>query len=223
MNIEMEITLRCNAYCPSCSRHSPYGLYDEASDVTIEQVDRFCAEVKGHGHIEYIWVMGGEPTLHPELGEILYKLQGLNVTVVLVSNGILPMPVYQQGEKLQYGVDLRPPCKGQDHRCMLVAPYDTGQELKECPVPKDCGVSWGAYGWYPCGAGGAICRLFDIHHLRSASIPKSEHDFQHRMPMCIKCQAKAKTYMMCRDFGDIKSRSFCEAFQCFDPKRLRRY
>lgn len=223
MKIEMEITLRCNAVCPSCSRHSHYGLYDESSDVTMEQVDRFCQEVKEHGNVEMIWVMGGEPTVHPKLANILYLLLKLDITIVLVTNGILPLPVIYENEPLNYQIDIRSPEKGKDHRCMFVAPLDTGQELKECPVPEDCGVSWGAYGWYPCGAGGAICRLFGFDHLRKENIPESEKDFEGIMPMCIRCQAKADTYMFVRDFGEIRSCSFRAAFAKFKQERLRKY
>lgn len=224
MNVEFEITLRCNAACDSCSRHCHYGMYDEASDVTMGQVSRFIEEVKGHPDIDMIHVMGGEPTLHPEFNTIVSMLKctlldtGKIKRLQIVSNGLIPID-----PALGVGVCLSPPEKSARHRCMFVAPCDTGQELKDCPVPQDCGISFGAYGYWPCGAGGAICRLFGFSMYHRMTIPKDERDFPYEMAMCAYCQAKAKMYLMCKDFGEIKSISFRKAFREFNAKKLRRY
>ncbi|MFH1717516.1 MAG: radical SAM protein [Planctomycetota bacterium] len=220
----MEITLRCNAKCQSCSRHCPYGFYDEASDVTIEQVGRFIEEVKCHGNIDMVSIMGGEPTVHPQFREITELLRDelLRTHAIrrlqVVSNGIIPID-----GALGVGVDLSAPEKAARHRCQLVAPFDTGQKLKECPVPYDCGVSFGAYGWWPCGAGGAICRLFNLSQYRRDAIPRDADDFPDRQIMHSLCQAKAEKYMMVADYGDIKSRSFRKAIREFEVERLERY
>jgi len=224
MNVEFEITLRCNATCDSCSRHCHYGMYDEASDVTMGQVSRFIEEVKGHPDIDMIHVMGGEPTLHPEFNTIVSMLKctlldtGKIKRLQIVSNGLIPID-----PALGVGVCLSPPEKSARHRCMFVAPCDTGQELKDCPVPQDCGISFGAYGYWPCGAGGAIARLFGMTYYGRRELPVCEDEFHDRTQLCVLCQAKAKHYMMCRDFGNIRSRSFREAMRHFDAKKLRRY
>jgi len=230
MNIEMEITLRCNAKCPSCSRHCPYLDYGHESDVTMDQVARFTEEVKAysidHTRIDIIHIMGGEPTLHPLFNAIVTELQerllgpGHIRRLQVVTNGIIPVASW-----LNVAVSVsRPEEKGPKHRCMLVAPYDTGQQLKtKCPVPGDCGVSFGAYGWWPCGAGGAICRLFGLDKYRREAIPEDEDDFPDRNDMCVRCQAKAAKYMFVKDFGSIRSISFWKAMKDFDASKLRRY
>jgi hypothetical protein len=174
MNIEFEITLRCNAKCPSCSRHCPYLNYGHESDINRDQFARFIKEVTSysehHTRIDMIHIMGGEPTLHPFFESIVIHLQerllepGCIRRLQVVTNGIIPV-----NPKLEVQTCIsRPEEKGPKHRCMLVAPYDTGQQLKtKCPVPYDCGVSFGAYGWWPCGAGGAICRLFGLEQSRT--------------------------------------------------------
>lgn len=231
MHIQMEITLRCNAKCPACSRHCHYGLYDEESDVTMEQVDRFCEEVKGHGDIDLVSIMGGEPTVHPRLDAIMFRVQQLRDEgsigrCQVVTNGKLPIPIVFEHRQLDVGGCVIPeddPLRHQNLRCMFVSPLDTGQELKDCPVAKDCGVSWGAYGWYPCGAGGAIARLFDSTGFRRGNIPACHPLVCEISEVCAHCQAQAKTYMYCRDFGDIQSVSFRKAIAEFDSKRLTRY
>jgi len=225
MHIEMEITLRCNAKCPSCSRHCHYGFYDESSDVTMDQVARFAQEVIKHGDIDLVSIMGGEPLLHPHLTEIILLVKALknhgNIKrCQIVTNGKIEAP---QGLMTVNVIPEDSPLRPQNHRCQFVAPFDTGQELKDCPVPHDCGVSWGAFGWYPCGAGGAICRLFGHSQYRRDTIPDTADDFPQRNTMCMLCQAKAKTYMLCRDFGDIRSVSFRKAISEFDSERLERY
>lgn len=229
MNIEFEITLRCNAKCPSCSRHCPYLDYDRESDVTMGQLSRFMAEVKSyseqHTRVDMIHIMGGEPTLHPLFGAIVSFIKDRLLShghirrLQVVTNGIIPID-----PKLEVPTTIsRPEEKGPEHRCMLVAPCDTGQALKTCPVPYDCGVSFGAYGWWPCGAGGAICRLFGLEQYRRGTIPEDEDDFPDRNDMCKLCQAKAVKYMFVKEFGDITSRSFQDALWNFDKSKLRKY
>lgn len=212
MKIEFEITLRCNAKCPSCSRHCPYGLYGPESDITIEQTERFVEECKQHGDIEIIHIMGGEPTLHPKLLQIVQLLCQVKTKLHIVTNGIIPVP--EAVKALSVSITATDPAeKGPKHRCMFVAPIDTGQKLKDkCPVPLDCGISFGAYGYYPCGAGGAIARLFGFVDNRRQTIPVAFDNFVDVDKICKLCQARAEKYMFVKDFGDIKSVSFRNAF-----------
>lgn len=232
MIIEMEITLRCNAKCPACSRHCHYGLYDEDSDVTSEQVNRFCDEVIAHGGVDLLTIMGGEPTLHPELKSIMsavvnMKDEGHIKRCQVVTNGKIITPRMAGMNVVTYPEEAQ--IRHVNHRCMFVSPRDTGQQLKHCPVARDCGVSWGAYGWWPCGAGGAICRLFGFTQYQRETMPSGIYvdggtaDFPGDILMCVNCQAKAMKYMYCKDYGDIRSVSFREAMRKFDAKELWRY
>jgi len=223
MKIEYAITLRCNAGCPSCSRHSQ--IHGAESDVTLEQNDRFIAEVKGHGDVERVWVTGGEPAVHPLYDEIMSKLyvellQTNTIKhLIIVSNGYIPVV-------LPPGVEhdiLGPEDKMHLFRCQYVAPYDTGQERKECKVPFTDGAGFSAYGWYPCGGGASICMLLGLWKYRRDKIPKDIGDFGSLYDMCKFCQVSAKHWMYVKDFGPICSRSFREAFSRFDAKKLRRY
>lgn len=59
---------------------------------------------------------------------------------------------------------------------------------------------------------------YNLRHL-----PACEDEFPDMTELCVLCQAKAKQYMYCKDFGEIRSVSFRKAFRQFDAKKLRRY
>ena len=65
--------------------------------------------------------------------------------------------------------------KAEEHRCTMVAPYDSGQELlKECNVPNHCGINYSFDGYWPCSNGSAIARLFKLEdRYRKKTLPKS--------------------------------------------------
>jgi len=228
-HIQMEITLRCNAKCLSCSRHCHYGMYDGSSDVTYEQVERFCSEIRLHGkerNVGLISIMGGEPTLHPDLHRITTLIarlhdEGHTRLAQIVTNGKISPPsvpgvmicTVEEDADIRY----------ENHRCQFVSPFDTGQVTRECPIIEQCGVSWGAYGWWPCGAGGAICRLMGLEQFRSDTMPERLLDQSEALPFCIHCQCKASRFMYCRNHGDIRSVSFRKAIDVFDAKKLWRY
>ena len=69
--------------------------------------------------------------------------------------------------------------KHEEHRCTLIAPYDTGQEMnKECNFPKHCGINYAFDGYWPCSNGSAIARLFKMEgKYRRDKLPKSESDW----------------------------------------------
>jgi organic radical activating enzyme len=68
--------------------------------------------------------------------------------------------------------------KAEDHRCTLVAPYDSGQEMIEsCNVPRHCGINFSFDGYWPCSQGSAIARLFKMYEYRKTTLPKNEADW----------------------------------------------
>ena len=166
MNIEMEITLRCNARCPQCSRHCNLFDYNE-TEMTMEQVDKFIRQVQNGGNkIGLISIMGGEPTIHPRFGEIvdlLYRELYLNHFVRFIriaTNGI--KPIAPEIKKLPIKIITSPP-KNKKHRCQFIAPADCKQEVKrKCNIPADCGIALNCFGYFPCGAGASIARVFKL-------------------------------------------------------------
>lgn len=81
----IEITTRCNLACPTCFADSGPGY-----DLSLAQVeailDRF---VETEGVPQVVQISGGEPTIHPDIVEIVTAARARHITHVMVNtNGI---------------------------------------------------------------------------------------------------------------------------------------
>lgn len=115
--------------------------------------------------------------------------------------------------------------KAEEHRCTLVAPIDTGQEMIEsCNIPNHCGINFSFDGYWPCSQGAAIARLFKLNKYRKSTLPKDTADWDgmdekgnatvHNSGMwdiCKLCQLAAKKHMDEKDFGRPISISYRKA------------
>ena len=115
--------------------------------------------------------------------------------------------------------------KAEEHRCTLVAPYDSGQEMiKKCNIPRHCGINFSFDGYWPCSQGSAIARLFKLNKYRKSTLPKDESDWDgvdengvatvhdsFMTEVCRLCQLAAKKPMDEKDFGRPISLSYRKA------------
>ena len=115
--------------------------------------------------------------------------------------------------------------KHEEHRCALVAPYDTGQEMIEkCDHPRHCGVNYAFDGYWPCANGAAIARLFKLDKYRVDKLPKHESEWdgvdengdadtksEGMWDLCKLCQVSAKKMMMEKEHGRPISVSYRKA------------
>ena len=115
--------------------------------------------------------------------------------------------------------------KHEEHRCALVAPYDSGQEMIEkCDHPRHCGVNYAFDGWWPCANGAAIARLFKLDEYRRNKLPKTESEWSGvdengdaytksdgMWDLCKLCQVSAKNMLMEKEHGRPISVSYREA------------
>jgi organic radical activating enzyme len=139
---------------------------------------------------------------HPELEEMNLR-QLLQYPTVYLFHGI---PV----------INYKPlSAKHEEHRCSLVAPIDTGQEMiDECDHPRGCGQNYAWDGYYPCANGAAIARLFKLDKYRRDTLPKNESDWdgidengiahtksEGMYDLCKLCQVAAKNQLWERDHG----------------------
>ena len=334
MNIEFDVTLQCNFSCLNCNRHSNFNnlvdptkqsesvgvkLY-ENTDVKIEEVKKFCKDVKKNGKIKRIHLIGGEPLTHPYMDQICdivrEEIYGTSVPEVLIISNIHPKMLkagtldtpeeiiryfpwqrlphidlksitalslhtvsaiynylksinfdteyfiknmdqveidYPDGrsdkltnmmtgeykvrnkDKRQYFsffhgipvINYKPlSAKAEEHRCTLVAPIDTGQEMIDsCNVPLHCGINYSFDGYWPCSQGAAIARMFKLEDkYRKTSLPDSYTDWDgideegnatvHKSGMwdlCKLCQMSAKKHMDEKIFGRPISISYRKA------------
>ena len=84
----LDITENCNLNCPTCFAASGTGINRYARlDHIMRSLDA-SIEREG-GRIDVLMLSGGEPTVHPDLAEILKEATSRNVTrVILNTNGI---------------------------------------------------------------------------------------------------------------------------------------
>lgn len=218
MNIELEITLKCNATCLNCNKFchmEDLGIvYGDEMDLTLQDIDGFIQQVKNIGNVKDIRIMGGEPTLHPLYEDICLKIkQGLLDTRIIhdayvVTNGILKRP-----SCLKSRIQMPMETKNRLHTCALVSPTDRGVPLrdKECMTPKVFGVSYNKLGWYPCGPGGAIARLFNLTNIKKDTVTSVDDWNNVLMDVCSKCQNKSTDILFQVDQGRPITESYQKA------------
>lgn len=79
------INYKCNQYCRFCFSHNTNAL-NQKKDISLENFQN--AIDKGQiGENDRIIINGGEPTLHPELLQILEKARKTKAELVMYSNG----------------------------------------------------------------------------------------------------------------------------------------
>lgn len=170
-NIEIDITYQCNLYCNNCNRSStqaPDKLHISLKDI-INFVD---SSVENKKYWKRIRILGGEPTLHPNILEIInellrYKKFNSKVLIELVTNGYgtkvnnilnkIPKEIWIENSKKD---DIVQPEFGPfnlapiDEKKFIFADYSNG-----CSIMEDCGMGLTPMGYYPCAVAGGIDRI----------------------------------------------------------------
>jgi hypothetical protein len=238
MCVELEITLRCNRRCHHCNRLvNVYDCQDALhnnSDMSLDQITIFCDHVlNATQKVHRVSVVGGEPLLHPEfpmITEILYerlRSRGVIASLDLTTNGdrIQRISPSILGRYDRIKVDYH---KG-DFRAFMVAPIDTKQAQKRCTVPIHCGIACNAFGYWPCGPGGAIARLFNLPQYNLHELPQSiwefeePNDLQNYKSICNLCQWSARVPLTVSRHPE-PSKSFIEAHELYQqsPPKWRK-
>jgi hypothetical protein len=184
--IEIEITTSCNLYCINCDRSCFQAPSNES--MSLEQIEKFISEsIELNWTWECIRLIGGEPTLHPQLFDILdivqkYKQLNPNCEIEVVSNGYgsnvnevlskLPNWVYVRKSSKTFRIN--------KFYTVNIAPIDL-KEYKDvdfttgCWITKACGLGLSRYGYYPCGCGASCDRVFGFDiGLKSLSLLTEE-------------------------------------------------
>ncbi len=81
----IEVTQNCNLRCPTCFTDSPAG-----GSLSLKQVEGILAHfVKSEGDPEVVQFSGGEPSIHPEILEMLRAAKNIGIKhVMLNTNGV---------------------------------------------------------------------------------------------------------------------------------------
>lgn len=176
--IEIDITYECNLKCLNCNRSSTQAPIKEG--MKFKDIERFVLEsIELNKKWELINILGGEPTLHDDFGdiicEILYKYIipfSPNTILQITSNGF--------GDLVKGKLDELPKHENvvidyasfkDDRKVPYFSPFNeapldeesSNQDRdysKGCWVTSYCGIGLNQLGYYPCGVAGGIDRVF---------------------------------------------------------------
>jgi len=88
----ISITSLCNQSCPYCFAQDALQKAAARSFMTLELFDRVLAYLKRSG-IREARLLGGEPTLHPEILTMIDRAHETGLNVLLFTNGLIPEAV----------------------------------------------------------------------------------------------------------------------------------
>jgi hypothetical protein len=169
--IELEITTFCNLRCYNCDRSSRQAPSNES--MSISQVEQFVNEsIDLNWKWKQISLLGGEPTLHPQITEILKIIKRYldfypGCKIEIATNGCGPK-VKKIVSKLPTWIFVRSTDKNSishDFCSYNLAPidfekYKQADFSKGCWITTACGLGLTKYGYYSCGAGASVDRVF---------------------------------------------------------------
>lgn len=109
-SIELNITTSCNRSCSFCPHSWGFKKDTRQKHVSLETVDNFITSIIKNKYKNQITLCGmGEPTMHPEIKQILNKFQFVDNKVVLVTNGYKLKEVVDYLGKVHVRVSLYEP------------------------------------------------------------------------------------------------------------------
>lgn len=175
--MEIDLTYDCNLSCKHCNRSCPQAPSKET--ITIEQIKKMLEESVNNNIVwKRMRLLGGEPTMHPDIINIvkeLYKYKKTyspNLKIVLVTNGVsIDGQNIACQLKKDYNVEIedssKNPARHIDFIAFNQAPLDDDKFKRAdytngCSVLKDCGVGFTPYGFYPCAIAGGIDRVIGL-------------------------------------------------------------
>lgn len=173
--IELIITYQCNRRCYNCEalvRQAPSNEF-----MTVEQIKKFVKEsIENEVKWKNIRVLGGEPTLHKDIDEIISILidyknnysQSTNITIISNGTGEYVNKVLDRLAK-KYEINVENSNKTSDIQVQFSpvneAPIDIERYKdmdfsKGCWITTVCGIALDMYGYYPCSAAAAAARVY---------------------------------------------------------------
>jgi hypothetical protein len=165
-------TYDCNLKCINCNQSCRQAPSTEC--MSVEQIKKFIKESKGQGRRwELIRILGGEPTLHPQIWDILnvllaYKRDYSSMTTIhFYTNGLGPKVnsvLAGLPEEIRI-MNTKKTSVVQHFLSINVAPVDSEvyrnlNYLNGCHVTSFCGIGLTRYGYYQCEVAGSIDRVF---------------------------------------------------------------
>jgi len=197
--VEIEITSFCNLSCINCDRSIRQAPTNEL--MSVKQIEKFINEsIDLKWNWKNIRILGGEPTLHPQLFEILkvlkkYKEFYPRSNIQIVTNGF-GKKVNEILRKLPLWLNIENTAKKSSRQTFgsyNVAPidldkYKNSDFTRACNVTEACGVGLTRYGYYICGAGASLDRVFGFDiGIKKLSLLEDSRLKKQRRILCEYC------------------------------------
>ncbi len=170
--VEIDVTYRCNLKCLNCNRSCTQLPSDR--EIGTDRIAAFVrASVDSGARWERIRILGGEPTLHSAIFDIVALLRDYRrsfnpgVRIVLCTNAFGPQ-VRGVLEAMPADVEIKSALKTSRNtlfRPFNVAPVDTpwhrfSDFAGGCRILPECGLGLAPSGYYACAIAGGIDRVF---------------------------------------------------------------
>lgn len=196
---ELHITYDCNLSCVNCNRFSQVKV-PHTPPMTVADVEEFFRQARELSYRPDILIIGGEPTMHPNIDEIVRlsrQFTGEQGLVQVWTNGrdqemvrhlrkaynaSVPEETFKAKSRTDFPWD--------DY---YISPADYGIERFKCwqHASEVCGISVDSGGYMPCAVGGMIDGVLKLglRTKRLADLFDNEKNAEITKRMCEHCGA----------------------------------
>jgi hypothetical protein len=191
--------------CKNCIRlagPNSYGLDNDKLDLDMEDVRRIvddiyvvASKIPLRPLIGFVALTGGEPLLHPKVGQIFQLLKkelhdtGLTKDILINTNGLLPPPVNLKQWCVTYST---PQQKHDGHLAMFADKH--GSHFDACTHYRKWRVVVSRLGWSLCCAAEGYARLAQKGNHWLKNLPINSYDFPTKTfgGICAHCAFSAE-------------------------------
>jgi hypothetical protein len=159
--VEIDINTVCNLSCNNCNRFSQF----KSTFKTLDKyyIDEFIVANKHYGKDLVVAILGGEPTLHPDIDYIIINL-AQHFNVILTTNGLVhytpPVDIVIEDSSKTKDTE---PVFALTMNAPIDDPVYTDMDFSMgCRQSGICGNGFNERGYYPCSVAMNIDRMMHL-------------------------------------------------------------
>lgn len=170
-HIQLEVTSYCQLKCINCDRNCGLIKNTKNDFLPLSVISKFIEDSLSQNHQWYrIDIIGGEPTYYPYLELLwgiiyIYKSKYPKCKIRFSTNG-LGAHTKEVLKSIPDWVQIRNSEKNSPINAFDAynsAPVDNGEtKIRSCSIPWRCGLALTKQGYFLCGAGASLAKVFDF-------------------------------------------------------------